>query len=292
MYNKILVPLDGSKAAEAVLPHVEIFARALQLPVDLVHVTDTETVSPSIHTGHKADYLKQLAASCLNRLPVNFSVKSGSAAEVILDTASADPGILIAMATHGQSAGARWLLGRTSQKVLQASKNPLLLIRSDRPNGPVREAHLKTIIIPLDGSALAEQVFPHVAYLATKLGLNVVLIRTYTLPTASYFMGAHVSPPDRAELAEKIKKEALDYLQAKVEELRPAGVEKISFVLAEGKGPEEIIDLSRRTSDNMVAMSTHGRSGIGRWVLGSVADRVISYCGDPVLVIRSVPSKA
>ena len=97
-------------------------------------------------------------------------------------------------------------------------------------------------------------------------------------------MGAHVSPPDRAELAEKIKKEALDYLQAKVEELRPAGVEKISFVLAEGKGPEEIIDLSRRTS--------HGRSGIGRWVLGSVADRVISYCGDPVLVIRSVPFKA
>ena len=61
MYNKILVPLDGSKAAEAVLPHVEIFARALQLPVDLVHVTDTETVSPSIHTGHQADYLKQFS---------------------------------------------------------------------------------------------------------------------------------------------------------------------------------------------------------------------------------------
>ena len=103
---------------------------------------------------------------------------------------------------------------------------------------------------------------------------------------------AHVSPPDRAELAEKIKKEVSDYLQAKVEELRPPGIEKISFVLAEGKGPEEIIDLSRRTSDNMVAMSTHGRSGIGRWVLGSVADRVISYCGDSVLVIRSVQSQA
>jgi nucleotide-binding universal stress UspA family protein len=79
------------------------------------------------------------------------------------------------------------------------------------------------------------------------------------IKAASYFMGAHVSPPDRADLAEKITKEVSDYLQAKVENLRPAGIEKISFVLAEGKGPEEIIDLSRRTSDNLVAIS-HART--------------------------------
>ena len=68
------------------------------------------------------------------------------------------------------------------------------------------------------------------------------------------------------------------------------GIEKVSFTAVEGREPEEIIDLARRTTDNIVAMSTHGRSGIGRWVMGSVTDRVVCYCGDPVLVIRSASS--
>jgi nucleotide-binding universal stress UspA family protein len=94
-----------------------------------------------------------------------------------------------------------------------------------------------------------------------------------------------------ADFREKMKKEVGDYLHAKVEELRVEGVAKVSCVVTEGKGAEEIIDLAQRTSDNMVAMSTHGRSGIGRWVLGSVTDRVVSYCGDPVLVIRPLSSQ-
>jgi nucleotide-binding universal stress UspA family protein len=62
------------------------------------------------------------------------------------------------------------------------------------------------------------------------------------------------------------------------------------MVAVEGRGPEEIIDLARITPDTIVAMSTHGRSGIGRWVRGSVTDRVVCYCGDPVLVIRPASS--
>jgi nucleotide-binding universal stress UspA family protein len=88
----------------------------------------------------------------------------------------------------------------------------------------------------------------------------------------------------------KIKEEITDYLQAKVEQLQAEGIEKVSFMAVEGRGPEEIIDLARKTTDNIVAMSTHGRSGIGRWVLGSVTDRVACYCGDPVLVIRTASS--
>jgi len=139
---------------------------------------------------------------------------------------------------------------------------------------------------PLDGSHLAEKVFPHVVYLAKRLTLQVVLIRTYTLPTTGYFMATGVSPPAIGELGEKIKEEVMDYLQGKVEELQAEGIVEVSFVAVEGRAPEEIIDLARMTSDNLVAMSSHGRSGIGRWVLGSVTDRVVCYCGDPVLVIR------
>lgn len=291
MYKKILVPLDGSKLAEAVLPYAKFLATALKLPVGLLHVNDPETAALSVHPSREAEYLKQAARSFLGSLTVNCAVKSGVVAEVILDTASADADTLITMATHGQSGGQRWLLGRVAQKVLQASKNPLILIRPSDESPPSSEAHLSTVIVPLDGSRLAEQIFPHVVYLATKLGLQVVLIRTYTLPTASYFLAAHVSPPDMAELREKTKKEIGDYLRSKVEELVAAGIQKITSVVVEGKGPEEIIELARKSSGYMVAMSTHGRSGMGRWVLGSVTDRVVSNCGDPVLIIRPAPPR-
>jgi nucleotide-binding universal stress UspA family protein len=99
-------------------------------------------------------------------------------------------------------------------------------------------------------------------------------------------MATGVSPPDIGGMGAKIKDEITSYLQAKVEQLQAEGIEKVSFVATEGNGPEEIIDLAQRTSDNIVAMSTHGRSGMGRWIMGSVTDRVVCYCGDPVLVIR------
>jgi nucleotide-binding universal stress UspA family protein len=291
IYNKILVPLDGSKLAEAVLPYAAFLASTLQLSVDLVHVNDPETHSPSLHPTRSADYLNQVAASFLTRLTVNCFAKSGAAAEIILDTASADAGILITMATHGQTGGQRWLLGRVARKVLQAAKNPLLLIRPQDGAPPASDVRLGTIIVPLDGSRLAEQIFSHVVYFATKLGSQVVLIRTYSLPSAGYFLAAHVAPPDMAELREKNKKEIEGYLQAKVGELTAAGIQKITSIVAEGRGPEEIIELARKTSGNIVAMSTHGRSGMGRWVLGSVTDRVVSNCGAPVLVIRPAPSR-
>jgi nucleotide-binding universal stress UspA family protein len=192
MYTKILLPLDGSKLAEAVLPYARFLAGALRLPVHLIHVNDPESVSPSLHPTRAADYLNQAAASFLSCLTVKCSVENGAAAEVILDTAALDGGTLIAMATHGQTAGRRWLLGRVAQKAVRAARNPLLLIRPQNSASPDSDVRIESIIVPLDGSRLAEQIFSHVVYLASQLSLQVILIRTYTLPAASYFLGAHV----------------------------------------------------------------------------------------------------
>jgi nucleotide-binding universal stress UspA family protein len=112
------------------------------------------------------------------------------------------------------------------------------------------------------------------------------LIRTYTLPTTGYFMATGISPPAIGEIGARIQRQISEYLQSKAEQLRAEGIEKVSFVAVEGRGAEEIIDLARKTPRSLVAMSSHGRSGIGRWVLGSVTDRVVSYSGGPVLVIR------
>jgi nucleotide-binding universal stress UspA family protein len=286
MYKKILVPLDGSTLAEGVLPYAKFLASSLQLPVDLLHVNDRETVAPSAYPLQGGDYLKQVAATFPASMSVNSSVENGRAAEMIVDIASKDPTTLITMATHGRSGAKRWLLGSVAQKVLQGSINPLLLIRPKEEAHAGADAKLSTVILPLDGSHLAEKIFPQVVYLANRLKLEVVLIRTYALPTTGYFMATGVSPPDIGRMGAKIKEEVTSYLQAKVEQLQAEGIEKASFLAVEGNGPEEIIDLAQRTSDSLVAMSTHGRSGMGRWVMGSVTDRVVCYCGDPVLVIR------
>jgi nucleotide-binding universal stress UspA family protein len=290
MYKKILVPLDGSKLAEGVLPYARLLAGALKLPVDLIRVNDPETAAPGTGAIQEADYLKEIGASFPPSLAVNCCVENGRAAEVIVDSASRDRGTLITMATHGRSGAQRWLLGSVAQKVLQATINPLLLIRPKDGSTSSANVRLDTVILPLDGSHLAEKVLPHVAYLAKHLKLEVVLIRTYELPTTGYFMATGISPPAIGELGAKIKEETADYLRAKAEELRSEGIEKVSFIAVEGRGAEEIIDLAQKTPDNLVAMSTHGRSGMGRWVLGSVTDRVVCYCGDPVLVIRPAAS--
>lgn len=178
MLSKILVPLDGSQLAEAVLPYAVFLAGGLHLPVELLHVKDTETRAPALHPTRVEDDLKRTAASLAERLTGNCSAKNGAAAEVILDTASADSGILIAMATHGQSGEKRWLLGRVAQKVLQAAKNPLLLIRPQNESSLSGGARIESIVVPLDGSHLAERIIPHAAYLASRLALPVVLLRS------------------------------------------------------------------------------------------------------------------
>ena len=101
MYKKILVPLDGSKLAEGVLPYAKFLGRALQLPINLMHVNDPETAAPSAYAVQGADYLKAVAATLPASLTVNCSLENGRAAEVIVDSASRDTSTLITMATHG-----------------------------------------------------------------------------------------------------------------------------------------------------------------------------------------------
>jgi nucleotide-binding universal stress UspA family protein len=93
--------------------------------------------------------------------------------------------------------------------------------------------------------------------------------------------------PNVDALLTQLREETGAYLEAKVNELRGNGIEKVSFIPLVGSGADEIIDLARKTPDNLIAMCTHGRSGVDRWVLGSVTEKVVRHSGDPVLVIRA-----
>jgi len=135
MYNRILAPLDGSRLSAAVLPYVRWLATALKLPVVLLHVNDPARLAPYSPPMQGGDYLEKIAASFSGFTNVKCAIELGNPAEVIINTASAEPGTLVAMATHGYSGAMRWLLGSVAEKALHALDSDLLLVRPEGANG-------------------------------------------------------------------------------------------------------------------------------------------------------------
>jgi nucleotide-binding universal stress UspA family protein len=298
MYKKILVPLDGSAVAEQVLPYVHTLADGLKIPAELMGVVDVAELAFHM-SAEKARYLDTMiedsvrrsgeylkgVAQTFPRASVSFSVEKGRAEEVIIAKAAADKETLITMATHGRSGINRWLLGSVAEKVLRGSPNPLLLVRAKAEASTEGEVTLKSIVVPLDGSEVAESGLPTVLEMAKKLNMEIVLFRACNVPY-SVFGGVrdHFGIVD--ELLGAIKGEAHDYLEKKTEELKQGG-NKVSYVLGQGTSADEIISLGRKTPDNLIVMCTHGWSGVKGWVLGGITETVVRHSGDPVLVIRA-----
>jgi nucleotide-binding universal stress UspA family protein len=301
MYNKILVTLDGSETAEQVLPYSRGLARRLGIPVDLITVIDVTEAARSFPAGEGL-FLKQLAEDEVRRAgpyleeiaqgfpgtAVRCLVKPGRAADMIIETAGADKGTLITMATHGRSGLNRFLLGSVAEKVLRGTQNPLLLVRATEGAKSDGEIAMKSVIVPLDGSALAEGVLPASEELATKIDLEVILFRAYAIPYGAYTAGDGFYDPVHLEsFLAQLREETYDYLELKTAELKKKGLPRVSYVAREGLSADEIISFGRQTADNLITMCTHGRSGVTRWLLGSVTETVVRHCGDPVLVLRA-----
>jgi len=291
MYGKILIPLDGSRLAESVLPYARALAKDLGIPVDLLYVNDPN--APTACAPFMAsEYLNSIVESFGGAVAVRSVVETGKAAATIVDVAAAEPEMLIAMATHGYSGPKRWLLGSVAEKVLRAAANHVLLVRP--ANGePRAEAKLTTVLVPLDGSKLAEKVLPTVSELALRLTLQVVLVRVtrriYSAPPEGFLPVFGANVPNLKKLWEEANAEANEYLMEKANQLRRQGLTQVApLVLESGAdgAAAAIIDLVKKTPENFVAMCTHGESGIGNWLVGSVTERVVRHTTGPVLVIR------
>lgn len=298
MFGRMLIPLDGSKTAEDVLPYARRLAADARVAVELLGVVEMADIAEDIASNQAAyagalvreavrnstEYLEKLAQTFHNG-KVRCNVQQGRPEDIIIAAASADRATLIAMATHGRSGVTRWLLGSVTEKVLRGTVNPLLVVRAPGNSKTDGEAALRSVIVPLDGSDVAETILSPVAALAKALDLQVLLIRVYGLPLPTYG-GDDYYVPDYLELKDQIRDEAEGYLNSRANLLRAQGVAEVSTVVIEGSAADAIIDLARKTPDNLVALSPHGRSGLQRWVLGSVTEKVVRHCQDPVLIVR------
>ena len=306
MYDRILVPLDGSSIAEQVLPTVTRISEGLGTPIELFRVfspippemSDAEQLlyTDRLSTGFRDEaigYLEKVRGamgSLMDR--INCNAKEGDAASQIVDTGDASPNTLIAMSTHGRSGLARWVMGSVTDKVLHGSGSALLIVRAVPEEEYKKEVTLKTVIVPVDGSPLAEQILPHATALAMALELNVVLLRC--LPTSegfAAFTGMEGFSAQQADvynsIAEQAGADAMTYLNQLADQLRGQGVANVETRLERGSPGLVIVDVAQETQNNLVAMTTHGRSGVARWTMGSVADRVVRHSGDPVLLVRA-----
>ncbi len=302
MYKRILVPLDGSKLAEQVLPYVKVIGKLPGSRIELFRAVessprDLEDPKHGVYSHSTASGIQSRVEAWLETiaqpmrqegLTVTCTAIVGDPAHCIVDEAKKEPSSLIAMTTHGRTGLARWMLGSVTDKVLRTAVNPLLIIRSQDHEADTPEIALKEVIVPLDGSQVAEQVLDNVTPIAVALGLVVTMVRV--IPPEGYYFGymdyaaryyGDVAP------AEDATHQAATYLSKVAEPVREAGVAEVRELLLRGNPATAIIDLAQATPDNLVAMTTHGRSGVRRWLLGSVTDRVVRHSGDPVLVIRA-----
>jgi nucleotide-binding universal stress UspA family protein len=293
MFEKILVPLDGSEVAEEALQPAMALAAEVHGEVLLLHslipvYTDAPVMAGEYEwiwpvyaredsRNEVRTYLEGVRrrADCPDCL-VRAVIREGDVAGVIVDTAEEEQVDLIVMTPAVREGAARHLLGNITERVLHAVTCPVLIYRQQQP--------IRRILIPLDGSELAEKAVVPALEIARRLGASVVFLRvTEAVKMAT---AAEVRPGfDRVQVADQVRQAGEAYLQSAVERFATPGV-RIQTAVVDGRPAERILDYAQLVGTDLIAMSTHGRTGLRRWIYGSVSATVMRATTCSVLVIR------
>lgn len=296
MYEKIVIPLDGSELAERALDYVTGLAVASRAQVTLLHVCtpDQSELGPSRFWVYLLEHAAQALRSRLEGAAsegssVDSTVLYGHPAEEILSYAEKNKVGLIAMTTHGRSGARRWAIGGVADKVARHSPVPVWLVRSDVPEETIRsEWPERRILVLLDGSKRAERALPNVVDHAKVSGAEVLLFRACQRPNLSPFAySATAMPFTRQEFIERLTTDQLEkcdrYLARLEKRVADAGVRVRSEAIL-GSSRDEIVRYIDRHSFNLVAYTSRCRCGIARLALGSLAERIVQGCPIPLLL--------
>jgi len=279
MLKKILLAMDGSENAERALPWVKNYAGPEKAQVVLFRAVDTEVLEKEFIPSELQDarnYLLRMEKE-LNYagIPAKIIVREGKPAPEIVKAAAQENCDLILMTTRGGSKVQRWVMGGVTEQVLRMSPIPVLPVRS-RTALP-KQGHVRRVIVPVDGSKLAEAVVPWARDLARFLKARVVFLHVYPMGPAG-FSGRN------EENYDALRKRMVRL----VENLREAGVKAV-FKLQRGDAADRILKFADR--DDLIVTTTHGFGGFKRWVFGSVAEKLIHEAPIPVLVYKT-PAQA
>ena len=293
MYETMIVPLDGSRAAEMVIPYAEEVAAKLGSQMILVSVS--ESLPANMEQLYQA-YLEHITQQVQRQLKdwkpkkeaqVQSKVLTGKPADEILRYADDTNAGLIAMTSRGSSVRESWPLGNIAAKVLRATTKPLIFVRAPASEDAVRQKRLvKRILVPLDGSELGAAAIPHAEALGQALGAELVLFQAID-PAAVQRLPSEGVSYTRAVAVDMQKVLSTEYLNGVRKTLKEKGLE-VSSAIAVGSPPDQIVDYAKANAIDLITMSSHGRTGIRRWVFGGVTDKVL-HSGDTAVLVVPAP---
>lgn len=318
MFHNIIVPLDESHLSRAAIP----YALALAEPggdvslVSAVHVAEALSFlgfagdstagaplyGPGTQMPSPADLLAAVREERERALqdigtevqtraggPIRWEVVEGEPSEAVAAYVQGIGAGLVVMATHGRGGFERAWLGSVADRLIRRLTVPMLLIRPDETasNGQPLDQQpvIRRILVPLDGSRLAEAALGPATAVARRLDASVRLLRVLEseLQIGSPYLPA-VAEQQEQHL-EAVRSRAKHYLAEVRDRLIAEGVRVEPVDLREGPAAATILDATGADVD-MVAMATHGRGGLRRWVLGSVSDKVLRREKLPLLLVR------
>ena len=308
--NNIIVPLDGSKLSAQALPAARLMANATRAPITLVrsferapdwHVDAGRGRFSAAMAAGEHDRTVADLASIRRRMeywgvetPIFVEASEEPAHQAIIGMANRDPSALVVMSTHGRGGFSRMLTGSVTAKVVNAVRNPTLIVRCNKADCPVVPRFFENIIVPLDGSGFAEHALDYAGELAVAFGARVTLFRA--TPSAdnlrshhdwTYAHGGDFNFEEPARLAHSLADAAKDYLWHKADGLRARfPVFEVAVERSVHNPADTIVNLAGRLDNSLVVMATRGRRSVGRALFGSVGDHVVRHSSAPTLLVR------
>jgi nucleotide-binding universal stress UspA family protein len=291
MWKKIVVPLDGSDLAELALPYAEELANAFKSEIILLHASEpSEEHYRHMHQLYIEEVAQRLREHVRN---VSAVVITGKPADEIISYVEKNDVGLVIITSHGRSGIMSWATGSIASKLLQGIELPLLLVRAARPKRKAqKKIMLNRILLPLDGSEAGEAAVAYVGELMSRLESEVTLFGVISSGQHIRTVGGldYISYPEE-ELA-ILKKEAEEYLDGVYRRLkRRKGSVRVNIEVGAYDIGQEILRFAGKKRVNLIAISSHGHSGIEKWVFGSIANKVVLNSKVPVLLVKAVGSK-
>jgi nucleotide-binding universal stress UspA family protein len=306
MFERILVPLDGSARAEVILPQISRILNREDSEILLLRVVNIPESAGLVMQTNVRHQEREEAQQYLHDMALRFGktaskvharLAEGWPAEVILETAKTEGATMIAISTHGRTGMERWAMGSVAEKIARASNVPVLMVRSFRrsPKGDLEpmvpeELPFRRILVPIDGSPTSMSVIGSAEKFAELYGSDVMVLHVLPpyVPPGAMLPGMEAAFPIMRP--EPIRSEDDEVTQKAAERFRHSGL-KVTRQTVEGEPASEILDLSKDRGMDLIALGTHGRTGFGRWALGSVAERVLRSAEVPLLLVRTPTPK-
>ncbi len=310
MYQALLVPLDGSSFSEHALPVALSIARRAGAAVHVIHVhpplaayadapPSPDDSLEELTKQHEQAYLDDVVSrlKAVSPVQVSSSLVEGEVPAMIRAAVTSTKAGLVVMTTHGRSPLGRFWLGSVADDLVRDVPAPMLLIRPHEAKPELtQEPIFRHLLLPLDGSPLAEQMIEPAVALGTLMDADYTLVRVVHPPTPWAFQGDGGSLEERVramldrleELEHQLRQEAAEYLDQVAERLRQRSLRVATRVVVADQPAAAILHEAGPPAVDLVALETHGRRGLPRLLLGSVADKIIRGAAVPVLVQRPV----